>query len=775
MSREHTDEDAAARPARGLGSRLRGLAVLAGLCLKLDDEPELDCEQAERAGNAALAVAVCQEEYRRTASPRTGARLADALRLTDNLDEAARLAGALLATPASADALYVLGKIAVKHDRLDEAERSLRDAAELHREQGRWRELAKDLLASGEIAVLRERYADALIVLDRCISAAGEGRDPSTEGRCRLGAARVLWTIGYWKGAARELERAEAQLTSASGRARLEFEKGNYHQERGDNGQAANRFRAALALAERGATTPLVLSLHLNLAYSLAEIGQLDEAARHLRSAEILDRKDRKLAMRREAGARIAFRRGDRVRAAQLAEEALGGIPEDAHDDRHELETLRAEIALRGGDLAGAEAWARRAVANVERMRAGQGSLQVRSWVMAHRWLPYELLFASLARRGDARGALIAFERWQGRALLDHLAAASGGEMDGGLPDAGHGTDVPPELRELQELERLVSSLRASPLATPAPDEQILEAARGGSLLVLARADGELWRISAAGGELEVASAGPFAQLERRLDRFRTRPGDAALAAELGERLVPPALARPGEQVLRVVLDEREDSVAQLPVAALRIAGRTLVSARPIVHSVRPSDTGCEPPPAEPRRVAVIADAMGNLPGARREAEDIGRRFAAAISIGPAATRSALFGAAASELLHVAVHAKVGELGGVLELSDGVASALEIAGRRRAPARVVLAACASGVAEPATHSMAMGFLAAGARQVIATLRDVDDAAAARLTRELYRSDVTDLARALARLQASADSEEWLKFAVFGRAICSAAP
>src|SRR5262249_19745075 len=155
----------------------------------------------------------------------------------------------------------------------------LRDAAEKHREQRRWRELAKDLLASGELAKARERYADALVVLDRCISAANEGRDPSSEVYCRLGAADILKVIGYWKGAARELDRAEARLTSEVDRGWLEYGRGNYHQERGDDRQAVNAFRRGLASAERAALAPLAQSIHVNLAYSLAETGQLDEAA----------------------------------------------------------------------------------------------------------------------------------------------------------------------------------------------------------------------------------------------------------------------------------------------------------------------------------------------------------------------------------------------------------------------------------------------------------------------------------------------------------------
>jgi hypothetical protein len=399
----------------------------------------------------------------------------------------------------------------------------------------------------------------------------------------------------------------------------------------------------------------------------------------------------------------------------------------------------------------------------------------VRTWVQAQRWAPYELLFASLARRGDASGALIAFERWQGRALLDRVADSRSGDIDEGLPDAGHGPAEPAELEQLRELEGMISSLQSSSLARPAPDAQILEAARAATQLALVVADGQLWRITADGGRLEVASVAPMSALRGALDLFRTRPGDARIAALLGDLIVPPALARPSDAVLHVILDEHEPSIAQLPVAALQVGGRLLVAARPVVRAVRPSDTGCAPRPPSSPRVLVIADAEGNLPGARREAEEIGARLSAALALGPYATRAALRQEAAIDLLHVAVHSKEDDLGGGLQLHDGRVSALEIAGRGHAAPRVVLAACHSGVADTGAPSLAAAFLAAGASQVIATLRTIDDAAAARLTRELYRGDLADLPRALARLQAAGREEEWLKFAAFGRATCSAAP
>jgi hypothetical protein len=79
--------------------------VLAGVALKLTDAtPPPDCERAARAGNAAVAIAVCQEEYRRTEEPRAGVLLANALRRAGSLDEAAALASARRRVAVIADA-----------------------------------------------------------------------------------------------------------------------------------------------------------------------------------------------------------------------------------------------------------------------------------------------------------------------------------------------------------------------------------------------------------------------------------------------------------------------------------------------------------------------------------------------------------------------------------------------------------------------------------------------------------------------------------------------
>src|SRR5690349_15235610 len=74
--------------------------------------PEPDCASAAGTGPMPFAVDVCRREYSQSKLPRTGARLADLLRATDNIAGADELARSLLGSDARADALQTLAKIA---------------------------------------------------------------------------------------------------------------------------------------------------------------------------------------------------------------------------------------------------------------------------------------------------------------------------------------------------------------------------------------------------------------------------------------------------------------------------------------------------------------------------------------------------------------------------------------------------------------------------------------------------------------------------------------
>ncbi|HEY0194345.1 MAG TPA: hypothetical protein VGC42_24700, partial [Kofleriaceae bacterium] len=122
--------------------------------------------------------------------------------------------------------------------------------------------------------------------------------------------------------------------------------------------------------------------------------------------------------------------------AAELADQALTPDGDDG-DERVEREVLRAEIALAMAEPAVAEVHARRALAGIDAQAARLAPpAALRSWLVTDHRRPYELIFASLALRGDAAGALAVLDQVRGldarasRLVDDHgrsRIAADGG------------------------------------------------------------------------------------------------------------------------------------------------------------------------------------------------------------------------------------------------------------------------------------------------------------------------------------------------------------
>ena len=518
------------------------------------------CMAIKRAGHAGLAITVCKDEYARTRDPQIGAALADALFDTRNLHDASLVASELLATPARGEALYVLGNVAAREGRHDEAVRSFGLARDAHCAANAQR-CALDWLALAGEAV---DPIEQLGALDHAASYARLARDPQTEGYIAVATALPLSLIGARAGAQHSLDRAAALMTSADAQLQLARTRGDVEQNLGDNARAAATFKAALDQVP--GSTHRALSMQLNLVYSLAESGQLSEAQRALADADALDPGDHE-PERFAVAARVAWRSNDLVRAAELAERALRQTPPGEDDDRIERETLRAEIALAAHQPDVAEAHARQAIAQLEAQRAEiPAPAALRAWLIRDHRVPYEQVFAALAERGDAAGALAAREQVRGLDLLAALFADDRG-------DVRIGDDVP-----IARLAEDLSALATSPLASaPAPSTADDDA------VVLAVAHDTLWRITRIAGTLAIERLGTMAELGPRLR------GGTVLAA-------PPALLR-SDKPIAVVLDA---ALAWLPESALGLH-------RPILRPARLGDLPCHASPPTDALVRVVA------------------------------------------------------------------------------------------------------------------------------------------------------------------------
>jgi tetratricopeptide (TPR) repeat protein len=746
-----------------LSSGRLALVILCGVFLGGCDS-STECRAASHGDDTERIIDACRREYEETSDPSAGLEYAKALYRSGKDDRTAEtVVRRLLETSVRSDALQVLGRIIKRGGRLEEARSAFEQALELHQREGRRGEVAKDEQALALIFKDQSRYAEALVMLDRCIGDARAGRAPRDEGFCHLAAAQTLSRLGYAEAAGDEVEAAEPLLHDQRGIAALHIERGNAHQENGQDAQAVVLFEKALRIAERAALKEMRIRAHINLAYSLAQTGRLDEAARHLDSARELDG-SMFAAERMHQEGRIAYHRKEWDRAASLLEQAAP-LFDDADEEKTEIAILRARIALIVGELDTAEKWAREAIERVEQIRAAQSAIELRGWALSSRRSPYEILFTVLARAGRSDEALITFDQWYGRTLLDALAGAVQAQGQLTLKDAA---------LQINALRELIPSMTTASLTQGEDPNLVLEAVHSADLFALVVAEGELWRVTATEGRLELTDLGALKPMAQSLDDFIAHPQDKALAEELGALLLPDELVRDTTETLRVALD---GNLSRLPVAALRRFGRPLIATRPVVRTQRLSAARCAPPLPPVKRALVMADAQGNLPAARREAQRVARLFRTTALVGKAASSHALLSTQPLDLLHMATHAETKDAGGLL-LLDRAVPAFEIFGHRLDVSTVILATCSSALATDSegANSLVTAFLAGGARHVVATVRPVSDLGAEEITHRFYDAGGAEHpVQALATVQrelAGTDNVDWPYFAVFGQDSCA---
>lgn len=180
-------------------------------------------------------------------------------------------------------------------------------------------------------------------------------------------------------------------------------------------------------------------------------------------------------------------------------------------------------------------------------------------------------------------------------------------------------------------------------------------------------------------------------------------------------------------------------------------------------------------------RIAIVADADGDLPAARAEAAEVAKLAGAAtIRLHQAADRTTVIDdLRTSTLFHFAGHASSAEggFGSALSLAEGAKlTAADVLALTRVPSTIVLSACeaahapARAVAEEL--GIAQAFVVAGARVAIAPRRPVRDRLAAAISRALHgdpelRTDpAAALARATMAARASFPEGDWAAFRAY---------
>jgi hypothetical protein len=433
---------------------------------------------------------------------------------------------------------------------------------------------------------------------------------------------------------------------------------------------------------------------------------------------------------------------------------------------RLRIQAWHAEALLRSmrGDNRGADAALRAGLRILDAHRAALGATELRVHSSTHGTELARLGLRLALESGDPGRVLAWAERWRAATLLLPPARAPEG-VDAALRHdltdlrlvvaelekaALEGNETTGLLRRQAGLERAIrqrtrQAAGAGEHGESVVDVAALRAVLGDATLVeLVEVDGDLHAVTVRAGGVHLHTLGPLAEVARELDALHFALRRLARAGTSAVALSSPRLAAAGTSaafsadrldalLLRPLGRELgEGSLVVVPTGALHaLPWGLLPSCRGRPVSVGPSATlwhraQTRAPEAREREDRVVLVAGPGLPGAAAEIASLRRRYPGARSFTPRTARveavlSALDGAS---LAHIAAHGRFrtdNPLFSSLVLADGPLMVYDIERMRRAPRRIVLSACDSGVSGVRPGDELMGLAAALFAQEATTL------------------------------------------------------
>ncbi len=665
---------------------------------------------------------------------------------------------ALLETSAAPYAAYALAY------HCDEPTRDayMRQAIDALRERENHEQAAKLAALAGHMVLEDGNFAAALALA--ALAKEEEARRPHRVIRGRIHAvfAEVYDAIGMARAAQRHFEEAEELLAADPDEVANPYLKhGNYlldlrtpeTLERALHfyDRASDAVSQAIAMGKSRRVERVHLALALNRADALSQLGRLDEAALQLADLEDDEleptEKDRKLLVT----GYVAARRGD-VAAAERAFRNAGASSESG-DYRWLVELELARTYLDAEDLANAERSLRTAIDVVSGLRAGADQ-ELRPWILARRNAAHHALFELLVSQERNAEAL---------AMADTLSAQTWIEAAIAAPSNDEATQQEALLTGQLRVKMSSAAWLAAPVAAPAATHE--------ALLYLEIED-RVWRGHVRGGEVTFERLPP--ETHELVGKFLKDPDNATDRRAASRALLPPELSTSGPPLNIIAYG----LLADVPFAALEIHGSFLIQSRVVARIPSLAALRCRKRTWSDD-VVVLGDARSDLPAATAEAQRLASAMGTTAALKRDATPAALFRAKNARLLHVATHGEQGEDGRALQLYGGEVTAADILEHGIAPEVAVLSGCATAASDApeSWNGFPSALLAAGSQYVIATLRSIEDRAAARIVSTFYAqpegSPVARLAAAQRSLLGELPVREWSAFAAWGADECAA--
>ena len=585
--------------------------------------------------------------------------------------------------------------------------------------------LAEDGLAEAEAAVsemdqIRDwstRKAEFLLMAANCALAAAQPQRAQGWAQAAYRMFRSQHSAWWQAHAARVLAQARYKAGPASPTLLLQAK------------------RAAAQLDALGASD--AAQAHLLAGRVALELGRRDDAERHL--VAVARTRRRGPALSRVSGwlgealrAEAAGRPGRMLAACRRGLDVL-----DEHRFTLGASELRAQATVHGAELA--------ALAQRHAARAGRPRLLL-TW--SERWRAAALAVPAVRPLADAElNADLAALRAVTRELEE---ARSQGKQNTSL------------LREQQRLERAVraSSLRSQGTArsgqAPFSTADLLDRLGSAQLIEIVDVDGGLYVLTCGAGRVRQFEAGRLSDAVRAADfaRFalrrlaRSRPNDdldsalsvlAAAGPRLQQALLGPAIRHLGDGPIVIV---PTGTLHSIPWTLLPALGDRVVSVAPSAGAWMRADAA----PAPRQRHVTLARGPG-LASEGAEVPLIAPFYddVTVLTASEATAEKVLFALDGAWLGHIAAHGNFraeSPLFSSLHMYDGPLTVYDFEQLHRAPYRLVLSSCDSGVLAPTGANELLGLVSSllplGTAGIIAAIVPLNDQAVVPIMVDLHR-------------------------------------
>lgn len=434
-------------------------------------------------------------------------------------------------------------------------------------------------------------------------------------------------------------------------------------------------------------------------------------------------------------------------------------------------EALRAEAIGRPGQMLAA---CRRGLDVLDEHRLTLGASELRAQATVHGAELAALALRRAARTGRPRLLLTWSERWRATALaVPVVRPLADAELNTGLAALRSVTrdleqarsQGKPSASLQREQKRLEGAVRASALRTqgaagpggPAfSTTDLLDEVGPARLIEIVDVDGDLYVLTCGAGRVREFAAGRAGDAARAADfaRFalrrlaRSRPGDeldsaasilAAAGPKLQQVLLGPAARHLGDGPVIIVPPGKLDPIPWVLLPALR---DRVVSVAPSAGAWMRARTAAVPG----HRHVTLARGPG-LASDGAEVPLVAQLYddAAVLADGEASAEKVLYALDGAWLAHIAAHGNFradSPLFSSLTMHDGPLTVYDFERLRRAPYRLVLSSCDSGVLAPAGANELLGLVSSllplGTAGIIAALGPLNDQAVVPLMVDLHR-------------------------------------